>query len=193
MDSSQLEFISKRDPFINKYDPQVILDSELVSFKPLKIYFILLTKHEKKGRDKQRRDVKIIRGHWIMMETIRSSSRTSSRPSFNSGSILAYYDPLGQSCPNNLLKKGLQYCKKYDSKMYINRSIVQLPYSTICGAICIFVAMLITRPGNSYRNIKNIKLNHDLKFIVKTLPSFVSYFLPKGNKKIARFSLEFLM
>ena len=183
MDGSQLEFISTNDPYISKYDPKVILDSELVAFEPEKIYFILLTSHSSK-KLVNRKSLKVIYGHWILAETLLKNDNKSHK-------IISLYDPLAHKLPKSLLKKVLTYCESNNSKLYINQSIAQLPYSTICGAICLFVAMLISRPGNSYSNIKKVKLNHNLRFIAKYVPSLISYFLPKGQKKIARFSLEF--
>ena len=183
MDGRQLQFICNNDPYISKYDPKVILDSELVAFEPEKIYFILLTGHSGK-KVVNRKRLKIVYGHWILAETLAKNDGKSHK-------IISLYDPLAQQFPKSILKKVLTYCESNNSKLYINQSIAQLPYSSICGAICLFVAMLISRPGNSYKNIKKVKLNHNLRFIAKYVPSLISYFLPKGQKKIARFSLDF--
>ena len=179
MDSSQLEFASQNDPFISNYKPEVILLSELDYFKPHKIYFILMGGREREGRDRNGKRQEV-HGHWILVETVILSR-------------LGYYDPLAFKCPKSLLKKVINYCEQFKSKFYMNKTIVQLPYSSICGPIVLFVAMLLSRPGNSYKNVNKVKMNHSLKFIAKVLPTFISYFLPKGHKKLDRFSLDFIM
>ena len=185
MDGRQIEFISNNDPYISKYDPKVILDTELVAFEPEKIYFILLTGHSGK-KVVNRKRLKIIYGHWVLVETLTKNDGKCHK-------IISLYDPLAQQFPKSILKIVLTYCETYNSKMYINPSIAQLPYSSICGPICLFVAMLISRPGNSYKNIKKVKLNHNLRFIAKYVPSLISHFLPKGQKKMTRFSLDFFL
>ena len=179
MDSTQLEFAAKNDPFISKYRPEVILESELRVIKPLRIYFILLGGREKKDSNES---ASTLLGHWVLLETCKTQK-------------IGLYDSFAETGKRSksLLRKIFKYCKKTKSKLHMNQKIVQLPFSSICGPIVLFVALLISRPGNSYKNIRKVKMNHSLKYIVKVLPDFISYFLPKGHKKTARFSLDFLM
>ena len=75
--------------------------------------------------------------------------------------------------------------------MHINKNNYQHKYSTICGPIVAYIALLRAR-GFTLQVIQKRKLSKNLLFIVKVVPDLISFFLPKQNKKLKRFSLDFL-
>ena len=105
---------------------------------------------------------------------------------------LTYFDPYGSNVTSvkvrNCLKRSLLYHK---ATLHINKNNYQHKYSTICGPIVAYIALLRAR-GFTLQVIQKRKLSKNLLFIVKVVPDLISFFLPKQNKKLKRFSLDFL-
>ena len=176
MDSKQIRYICKNDSVLRKFNINIILDSELVGIAPNSIYFLLV---KPKAQRKKKGGPLFFRGHWCLLESLDKEE-------------VHFFDPSGMP-PNScyISKAAKMYCKQYNAKFYVNKIVYQLLGTSICGLICVFVALCRSR-GMNYKKIKTEKLNHSLKFITQVLPDFFYYFLPKNNRIVPRFSYDFL-
>ena len=105
---------------------------------------------------------------------------------------LTYFDPYGLTVSSLRIKKCLKKTLlKHKAVLYINRNNYQHRFSTICGPIVSYVALLRAR-GFSLTDIQKKKITKELLFNARIIPEFVSYFLHPKNKKIERFSIDFL-
>ena len=177
MDGQQFKYLIRHDKMLCKLGASVILEHELTVIKANHIYIILVKGRERRG-DRQT-DRRTIYGHWVLCETIFES-------------CCGYFDPLSMPPSSFVHEKILHYCAKFNAKFILNKRVYQLGFSNICGAIIAYVLLCRAR-GISYKKIRTQKLHHSPEYLVKILPEFIRFFLPKRRNKIVRFTYDTLM
>ena len=180
MDGLQIEYIAKNDQFLKKYRSKVVFDFEVPDIIPMNsVYYILL----KDGRVKETSQQKIDLGHWVILESLPYKTQTKHR--------IGYFDPMGFGCNPVIRKKIVATCKRLGLKVFINKSRVQLPVSSVCGPLCSIVSLFRAR-GYTYEDILKKRLSPNARINAMVVPDIIESLLPKNLKKIARFSLDFV-
>ena len=182
MDSNQLRYLVAHDSYLKKYSCSIITDIEIPFILPQNELFFILTSIRKKKNGSEGKGVVI--GHWVLIDSLNKSKSNKKQ--------ITYFDPYGSNVTSvkvrNCLKRSLLYHK---ATLNINRKNYQHKYSTICGPIVAYIALLRAR-GFTLHVIQKKKLSKNLLFIVKVVPDLISFFLPKQNRMLKRFSLDFL-
>ena len=182
MDSEQIEYLTKDDPFLKKYANFIVFDHEIPSILPMNtIYFILLTNGQIKKTPEKQYDL----GHWCILETLPYNNKSESKYG------IGYFDPLGTPCNPLIRKKIVTTAKTYGLKVFINKTQVQLKIATVCGLFSTLVILLRARKY-SYAEILGKKLSKSPRVNAMVVPDLISSLLPKTLKKLERFSIDFI-
>ena len=192
MDSKQFLYICKNDAILHSKKVSIILQSELKKIEPNRVYIILLKvgnkdKYKKKEEGKKR----YILGHWSILDTLGDHPPGTAHSPQGNRPALNYFDPSGFPPAFDIYKIMLDYTLRYGAKMRCSTGVFQLIGTSICGYLCAYVLLLRSRHV-PMATIEKDKLNHNLRFLAREVPNFIKYFLPPGNRKIERFSYDFL-
>ena len=183
MDNSQIQYLFRTDKYLKKISCKCVLESELPDeIVPESIYFILT--------NSKKMDVKFshgpkhyLKGHWTLLESLQKSKKKSQ---------ISYFDATGGQPTLSVAKKMRNFRLKYNADLFINTDCFQMKFSSICGPIACYVALLRARAFN-YDDITTHKLSQDLMFIVKWLPDLIASLLNSSNKTLSRFSFDLLL
>ena len=181
MDGQQFKYLIRHDKILCKLGADIILEHELAEIKPNHVY-LLLVKGRERQTDRQmdrRTNRRTVYGHWVLLETIFEKS-------------CGYFDSLSMPPSSFVHKKILDYCNSYHAKFILNKKVYQLGFSNICGPIVAYV-LLCRAQGISYKKIRMQKLHHTAEYLVKVLPEYIRFFLPKKRNKIVRFTYDSLI
>ena len=189
MDSKQFSYMCKNDAILRQTKVSIILQSELKQIQPDFIYVVLLRiGNENKYKKKEEGKKRYILGHWCILDTLGDRPRPQPQPQ---PQPVQFMDPSGFPPPFDIYKLMIDYTFRYNTKMRCSTAVYQLMGTSICGYLVAYALLLRSR-GMPYVAIENDKLNHNLRFLARMVPEFIKFFLPAGNRKIERFSYDFL-
>ena len=184
MDTLQIKSIIKSDKYLKKIPSSVIFEKELPSIIPRNHFYFVLTPN---GKTKDHENSTVILGHWILIERLDLFKRNGQ---VKYGSV-NYFDPYGTGPDSLTYQKIAGTALIHNLDVFINKRRTQLPGSVIFGSLIIYVSLLRAR-GYSYPNILAHKLSKSLRINAQTIVDIVNSLLPKKQKKVKRFSLDFL-
>ena len=182
MDDRQILALAKRDKYLSKKQCFAITEAKFPDIMPQNSIFFILIKSKKSliKRGKFRYQI----GHWVLATCLQKSKKAK-----NSIEI-CYIDPYGVIYPKEIGKKLRNSARVYKVDVFVSRAKIQ-GYSSICGPLCSIIALLRARDF-SYQQIFRKKLIKDVRVMAEVIPDIISSLLPKGHKKLLRFSLDFL-
>ena len=185
MDSAQIKAICQDDTFLKKINSQIIFEKEVPDIiEENCIYFV----HIPSGQTTQRgNDTSYFLGHWILIETLPVLKRHL--PSEEK--VISYLDPYGAPPSSPTFKKIKKTASLKKLAICINSLPAQLPSTTICGGVCTYYSLLRSR-GFSPTEIIKCKLSKNQRLNAQVIPDIVNSLMPRGMRKIERFSIDFL-
>ena len=184
MDNRQIHALVKNDSFLNQKECHAIAQSAFPDIMPLNsIYFVLIKPKEKLVK---RGKLKYQVGHWILISCLSKTSRgkRGKKPE------IFYIDPYGLKYPPEIGKKLRKSAALYKVRVQTSRHKIQ-KFSSVCGPLCCYLALLRAR-NFSYDQIFKKKIVKSTRVMAEIVPNIISSLLPKGRKKLLRFSLDFL-
>ena len=192
MDNSQIQHLFKTDKYLKKYTCKCLLETELPQEIPPQHIFLILIKSKKVHMNTKTGQKAYLKGHWILLESLSRKKGKSGQERLVSEFQISYTDPIGNRPSKFVYMKMKSFQLKYRATLFINSTCFQLKYSSICGPISCYIALLRAR-GFVYPDIVKNKLSSNLKYIVKWLPEFLAPLLEKKNAYISRFSFDLLL
>ena len=183
MDSSQIQSLISSDPYLKKIQCYIIFQEELPTFiEPESIYFILIPNGRAKKTGKGTFDL----GHWILLDFLKDKKGKGTK----NYEQISYFDPYGRRPTSDVLKKLKGSARFMQAKLFVNSTVVQT-VGSLCGVYSAYAALLRAR-GFSYKNILTKKISKRAKLNIKILPDLIASLLPRENRKLDRFSLDFI-
>ena len=155
MDNSQIQYLFKTDKYLKKYKCQCLLETELPEQIPPEHIFLILIKSKKVHVNTKTGQRGYLKGHWILLESLNSKKKKSSQRKQDSKYQISYFDPVGNPPCKYVYMKMKAFQAKYKAAMFINSICFQLKYSSICGPISCYIALLRAR-GFIYLDIVKI-------------------------------------
>ena len=183
MDSTQIHALISGDPYLKKLQCYILFEDELPNFiEPGSVYFVLISNGRTKVTDKGTYDL----GHWILIEFLKDKNFKG--PNAHQ---LSFFDPYGNRPSKDTLKKLKGSAKFMQCHLYVNTTCIQT-VSSLCGIYSTYIGLLRAR-GFSYKTILKGKLSKRSRVNIRVLPELIGSLLPRRNRTIERFSLDFVV